>query len=264
MFEVISYVSSFFLGLYFSTFSSVERKPTQCGEEANLEYCHYEGSSGSSRVVYFFHGFGNNVEAWGWNPVTKRIEAEWAKNFTDRPHVVSVSFGKLWWYTSKEQGEAITKFMQIFEAGLGLARIERVLYGDSMGGHNAYRFAHDYPLLFKKLALICPAVPVSFVDGVQSAGVWPFYSVAGNVIQELYDGAKITNPLKNPLYWKEFNRISAVHLILSKEDHFGFYPGGMKVAEILKTNPDSSFSMEEQDVFHCNVEAQKLALFLGE
>lgn len=266
MMDFIAIIAAYVLGFYFSTFSPNHTPATACSEHDGVKFCYYQGHASSKRVVYFLHGFGNDTTAWSWNPVTKRIEEYWAKNKVNKPHVVTVSFGRLWWYTNADQGKKLKSFTEWIEKEKKLIPTERVLYGDSMGGHNSYRWAHDQPELFSKVALICPAVPSSFTKETKSPGMWPFYAVADSVIRKSYSEAKpvITNPLEDYPYWETFNKISHLHVSLSSRDHFGFYPGGRELIKRLEKNTFSKVSWEEQDVTHCNVDAQKLGPFLGE
>lgn len=266
MMDLISIVSAYVLGFYFSTFSPNHTPATSCDKHEGVEYCFYKGQDSSKRVVYFLHGFGNDTNAWSWNSVTKRIEDQWNKNQTRRPHVVTISFGRLWWYTSKSQGEKLRAFTEWIEKDKKLDPHERILYGDSMGAHNSYRWAHDETDLFNKVALICPAVPSSFIKEEKNPGMWPFYAVADSVITRNYAEAKpaISNPLLDIPYWESFNNIPYMHVIVSSRDHFGFYPGGKALIKLLEKNAVTKVTSEEQDVTHCDVDAQKLAPFLGE
>lgn len=265
MMDFISVISAFVLGLYFSITSNNHTPPTTCDKHEEVEYCFYKGDESTKRVVYFLHGFGNNTEAWTWNLVTERIEKNWKANQVKKPHVVTISLGRLWWYTSHEQGKKLKAFTEWVEKEKNLNPSERVLYGDSMGAHNSYRWSHDEPGLFNKVALICPAVPSSFTKEKKSPGVWPFYVAADALIKKSYSEANpaITNPLEDLEYWKEFEKIPRIHVILSTTDHFGFYPGGKNLVELLKLNTGTAVTSEEQNVMHCRVDAQKLASFLA-
>jgi pimeloyl-ACP methyl ester carboxylesterase len=266
MMDFISISAAYLLGFYFSTFSPNHTPATSCDKHDGVEFCFYKGDEASKRVVYFLHGFGNDTNAWSWNSVTKRIEENWKIRNTRKPHVVTISFGRLWWYTNIEQGHKLKAFTVWIEKEKKLDPSERILYGDSMGAHNSYRWARDMPELFKRVALICPAVPSSFTKEEKSPGLWPFYAVADSVIRKSYSEAKpaILNPLEDVPYWESFNKVPYMHVIVSSSDHFGFYPGGKELIRRLEKNLITKLTSEEQDVTHCDVDAQKLAPFLGE
>jgi len=265
MIEFVAGVGSYFLGLYFSLVSPIHTPATECGKSQKVSYCYFAGAPGSKRIVYFLHGFGNDHNAWSWNPVTKRIEDEWKQKRLERPHVVVLSFGKMWWF-NQPRGESLSQFVNHFEETKKITGSSRILYGDSMGGHNSVRWAASAPELFNKLALICPAMPLSFVGSPDKGteGVWPFNRLADSLIVGNYAElqAPYNNVLLNPNYWQRLKAIPKIHVIVSTIDHFGFYTGGKRLQETFRKN-GAEVSFEEQKVFHCNAEAGQLAPFLA-
>jgi pimeloyl-ACP methyl ester carboxylesterase len=251
------------IGVAFGHATTQSVEPTSCGQYKHIEYCYHAGDPKSQKVVYFMHGFGDDVKAWTINWVTGQIEERWKKDGTERPHIVTIS-EKVWWYTEKSQGQELTDFVNWFDSQLGFTP-ERRLYGDSMGGHNAFRWAADFPKLFSRMALICPAFPRSFVKNpAPSEGFPPWEFLAQTLISEYYkrSTAPVFNPLNPPQPYVDF--VPRVHLIVSDRDDFAFYAGGEMLHEMLGQNTAIDSTYEVQSISHCKVEASQLAQFLSE
>jgi pimeloyl-ACP methyl ester carboxylesterase len=252
------------IGIALNSFSPQHVQPTYCSDHEGIEYCYYEGSPSSHRLIYYMHGFGDGTAAWTFNYATNQVEEEWAKNQVERPHVIV--FGKkVWWYTEREQGAELTAFLKWFESEQINFVPERVLYGESMGGHNAFRWDADFPELFSKMALICPAFPRSFVENPPpSEGYPPWEILAQTLISEYYKES--SRPDFNPLQALADGEIKIstpqVHLIVTDQDNFGFYAGGLTLQNLLAQNKDIHESFEVQSVKHCKVDAAQLADFL--
>jgi pimeloyl-ACP methyl ester carboxylesterase len=257
------------IGVTFMSLWAHPIAPTSCGQFQHIEYCYHAGSPNSQKLIYFMHGFGDDTKAWTVNWVTGQIVEEWKKNQVESPHVITIS-KKVWWYTEKSQGQELTEFVAWFESTqLHLSQsapsISRVLYGDSMGGHNAFRWAADFPRLFDKMALICPAFPRSFVKNPgPSEGFAPWEFLGQQLISEYYrkSSAPNYNPLAPPTPYSEL--VPKVHLIASDRDDFGFFAGDTALHELLDKNSLVSQTYEVQSVPHCKVEATELARFLAD
>lgn len=261
MIDLVAGISAFFLHLYFMIFAPNVVEANHCSKRNDISYCYYKGHPESNRVVYYLHGFGNDETAWSWNYVTARIEQIWRGK--KRPHVISMSFGKLWWYTEKSQGEKLMSFLNAFEKELKLEYPERVLYGDSMGGHNSLRWAGDFPDYFTKLVVSCPAIPTSFAKKIRgSSGIFPFNYVADSILSSRLTTYKLANPVKDPEYIKRFNTIKNVHIMVVTNDHFGFHSGGSDLFDVMKRDDISAVTFEEQDVRHCDMNPEHLSAFL--
>lgn len=258
-------VFSILVGFYLSLVNSEHRVATECGKNFEVSFCFYQGDAASPVTVFFLHGFANDEESWGWNSVTKRIEEKWKEQKSLRPNVVTLSFGKIWWY-NKDRGEKLVSLINHLEKEKGLTHRKRILYGDSMGAHNSFRLAADYPSHFERLALICPAIPKSFTEtfSKETPGLWPVNWSAERTIRNIYSSLeeKERNPLKNSKYLNQLKSIKNVHIIVSKNDHFGFYPGGLALYRAIKENPETKIELEEQDIPHCEADAKVLASFL--
>ncbi len=261
MIDFFAGIGAFFVYTWFSTFSPHHTPATECGQRGELSYCYYAGAPDATRTVYFLHGFGNGADAWTWNSVTKRIEETWKALRLPRPHVVSLSFGKVWWYNDA-RGMQLERFVHAFEREKKLPH-DRAVYGDSMGGHNSFRWAAGHAHLFQKLALICPAVPRRFAGepAPGSEGLWPFTEFAGLAIGRLYSG-EAKKPLMNPTYWGNLKRIPHVYVAVTDTDHYGFHQGGVELHRAFQDRGHLTV-FDPQSVRHCDVRADKLAPFLA-
>ena len=235
----------------------------ECGRQGEFQFCYYPGDASSTRVVYFFHGYGDNSESWGRNWATPRIEKRWKETGAKRPHVINLSKGA-WWYTEKEHGQKLSAFVAWFETRFDFT-VERALYGESMGGHNAYRWSLDAPGLFARAAYTCPAVPKRFVKDQPVGPGSGFYEwLANQMIDGAYNGSSQPdfNMLEHSLNEKETTSIAKAYVLVLEEDHFGFYDGGMALHRALAKESDLELSLEVQKVKHCEHDVTQLADFL--
>jgi pimeloyl-ACP methyl ester carboxylesterase len=267
---VIEFIAAFVsLGAAFllSLVNGVQTKASECNVHDGISYCYYAGSPETETTIYFLHGFANDQTAWSWNPVTKRIEKSWTKTSTPHPHIVAISNGRLWWYTKKEQGEKLTAFAQWIEMQkLGHLAAQRVLYGDSMGGHNAFRWASDQPRFFTRMALICPAIPFSFLGfDAPNAGWWPLNLLANRLILGRYAeaGEPFQSPLKALANRGKDELIPSIHIVATERDQFDFYRGDVALYNSLVHAGVKDIELEKQDVGHCNIQTDRIAAFLA-
>lgn len=117
-------------------------------------------------LVYFLHGAGGNENVWSQSPAYRRVTELWAKTGRPTPVVISVSFGPLWLLTDVVRGKAAPmraafthEVLPAIEAKYGLRNVKRLLIGESMGGFNASQLFAKNGEMFKKVALVCPALP---------------------------------------------------------------------------------------------------------
>ncbi len=240
----------------------VHTTATTCSTANDVKFCYYEGDKGSQEIIYFLHGFTNNVEAWGWNPVTKRVVLDWDKNKVVKPHVVSIGPSPVWFFTPHKNKPQLDKFVATFETEILKRTFAlRVLYGDSMGGYNALKWAQASPELFERVAVICPAFPKSYVskDLKDGSGIWPFpaiadYFVSNNSVDDV--GVTI-----NPLNAESVQKLTKVYIAAVPNDHFGFYEGAIELKLALESL-GKQVVYDEQDTYHCFIKAHKLAKFL--
>lgn len=256
--EIISLIMSFLL----SNTISEHRKADYCNDQSIPKYCYYKGES--DRVIYYLHGFGNELESWGRNLVTKQIEQEWEKSNSKRPHIVTLTYDPFWLFFQKKNATPdLKKFIRQFEKKIiHMTPDSRILYGDSMGGHNALQWLKSSAHLFDRLALICPAISRSMTDEPE---------------QE-YVGLNWLSPLADKLFYHpEFNsadqikeivkiisksKINSVYLGMTPRDEMGFYPGNQFLRDLFlkeKTN----LTWEEQERRHCLMGTFTLANFLA-
>lgn len=253
------------IGASLAIFSSHPVPAEFCAHLQGVEHCYYRGDSESRRVVYYLHGFGEDVEGWTYNYSTGEVEKYWARHHSVRPHVVTISKG-VWWYTGVEEGKELLRFVEAFEQRYLSFVPERVLYGESMGGHNALRWVLDQPDLFKKIAVLCPALPRSFVNSPgPSQGFLPYEILAEQLIAEFYkQSAHVEfNPLTALSSATQFPK--SVHLIATPRDQYGFWSGALDLKDRLAGLPEVVTTFEAQNIDHCNLAtAETLAKFLTE
>lgn len=132
-----------------------------------INFCYDQGDETSTEVVYYFHGIGFNETYWNTSGLRASLNAELEANpAKPRPHVISLSFGRAWFFSDelwrRKSGSRIQAFfdsMADFEPRITLTK--RTLVGESMGGYNALRLAFENPALFNQVVALCPAlIPV--------------------------------------------------------------------------------------------------------
>jgi len=260
MFKLFTQIMSIFIASIFSLRNPNYIEATKCSKFEKLKYCYYQGHQESDHVIYFLHGFANNVHSWSWNDVTKKLEKNWRKNKIKRPHTVTINFDRFWVYSKKEHLEQLNSFKKWFEQKYKLIDHTKALYGDSMGGHNSLRWFLDQPDSFSKLAIICPAITRFLTKEDNIQGWWPFNHFANLSIKQSYQESLDTNPLKGI---KESNQIQNKKIFIGTtiRDEFGFFPGNKKLYQILKQkNPPIIY--HEDKSRHCNIQVGALSKFL--
>ncbi len=254
------------IGAAMHTLAPHSTEPEYCSQRGSIKYCYYQGEQNTDRVIYFMHGFGDDVYGWTVNFVTGEVQKNWKANGIVKPHVVSIDRG-VWWYTEVEQGQELANFVEWFEKEkLGFTP-KRTLYGDSMGGHNALRWSADFPNLFPRMAIICPAIPRSFVQNPPPSEGFPAWEfLAQQLISEYYNASprKDFNPTVPYKIERADQSVPRIHLIASTIDDFGFYAGDVALHDSLSRNPNVKLSYEVQAVKHCEPEVSQLAAFLSE
>ena len=133
--------------------SGLDHNTIVVGEET----WHYlEGGPKDAAVILMIHGFGAEKDNW----------TRFAGSLTQTYRVIALDlpgFGESRWHTGRDyslypQRDRVANFVQ----ALGLGQVH--LIGNSMGGHLAALFAHEYPQDVASLALVNNAGVVSPVE----------------------------------------------------------------------------------------------------
>lgn len=267
MFHFFAHIASYIGALYFGITNPTRMPVTHCGQQKEISYCYYAGDADSTQVVYFLHGFANNEYSWSWNKYTKAVMDTIQSGGGKRPHVFAPTMNGYWWYVDEDSGQQLTEFARWAEDKiLKIEPKDRVLYGDSMGGHNSIRWAVDEPMFFDKLVLTCPAIPAKLYGGQDRYSVFrPKSFLASLVIGESYAKAGgIPNKWLESLAEKFPPK---THIVVSDRDAYDFDAGGEELYQSLRRHPsyfhgEKTVSYEKQSISHCSVEAEGIAHFL--
>jgi len=141
-----------------------------------------KSGSVSDRVLYVFHGLGDNDRSWtqferdGHVTYSQLLYEYWTLKDHVPPRVVSISFDRSWLLTLPNQKSKsgllnlfVDEVLPEIERRIGTPK-ERHLFGHSMGGLNAIVLAQNYPHLFSKVAITsAPIYSVSPFDRSYSA-----------------------------------------------------------------------------------------------
>jgi pimeloyl-ACP methyl ester carboxylesterase len=251
---------------FFLTATTSEHTPaTECSTYKEIQYCYYQGQDSSQNLVYFMHGFGNDIRAWSWNHVSGKIENHWKKQV--KPHVVTISFNKFWLYhetlRAKEKLQEFTTWLEKEKMHDNVDK--RYLYGDSMGGYNAINWIDERPGFFDALALICPAISKSMTDKPN----------------DRYTGSRWISPLADKLFYNssvnsdllmrekiarviQKNSLDFIYLAAIPTDEMGFYPGNKYLKRQIAKHGPKNFIWEEHSGRHCIIAPKKLASLLSQ
>jgi pimeloyl-ACP methyl ester carboxylesterase len=260
---MISFFASIFAWILSLTLSTVNEKietSKLCTQQNQLRSCLYQGGPQSKTLLVYFHGFGGNEDGWRWQTVPKDINAYWEESGASKPHILSVSFRPSWWYTKKQQGQQIQQLIKKAEAQLGKIT-HRHYFGDSMGGHNLYRYFIDFPEGVDRLALICPAVPRGFYQSqTDERGFWPVNFSARLLLSEQYQESEF--PMEQVLSsLSKLRTKTKVHMVITDRDMYGFDEGDRKLFQALKMASQQA-ELEVQSTAHCYIDPKKLSQFL--
>lgn len=131
-----------------------------------------------------------------------------------------------------------------------------------MGAYNAYRLANNSKHRVDGLALICPAIPrtISGNPKTELKGFIPLSYTASKVIKNNLSDKNWT------IYSEKIkNENLKSYIATTPIDQFGFYLGGVELANHLKKNTKENLSIyEEQKVVHCQIKTEKLSRFLAD
>lgn len=245
---------------------SVASDPTTCDSSDSINYCFYPGSKGTDQLVVYMHGVTRTARDWEQDKVTKEIVKHWDDGETIRPHVVSLSGGRFWWYEEESDGAELVKALKVVEEKfLSLEQREglsRRLIGDSMGGHNSLRLASDHKELFDHLVVICPAIPKTFTEVRKgSNGTWPFNSGVERVFRGIYPlkPEQDRRDISDMFNFSELHKFKTIHVAATPRDHYGFYSGNLDFKDRLTKVMGEKVSYQEENVRHCLVNGRVVA-----
>ncbi len=237
-------------------------------------------SSGNHRVLYEFHGRGEDERSWSskWT-YPALIRQAWQENSVDRPTVVSVSFGSLSLMVAKNSSPLSGRlelfedvFLPQIENQLGFVPEERLAIGESMGGFYAMQVALRHRELFSKLVLLCPALatisPFASLADMQAyikrnhAKNWRVFSAMAH--------ARFFMPTPND--WQQADVFSwlddidpanfpEIYISAGGHDEFGFFEGAEKFADAA-TNRGFSVQWNPMWGDHCAVDVSSVVEFL--
>jgi len=147
---------------------------TEMESTGTLRYCIQEGDR--NHVILMFHGVFNNEDAY-----QTTIYTNLRKNILKtgkKPTMITMSIGRVMFLNGltglngksdvqEVIGAIATTLRKTGYGELGRANVD--LVGESMGGHNSIMMYLRAPNLFKKFALMCPALTTTspFVPEVQ-------------------------------------------------------------------------------------------------
>lgn len=251
----------------------------RCGVSGPLRYCVYRDRAGTNGdVMYHLHG--RNLDERVWNDDTyfpALIQAEWQRNRTLPPTVVTVSYGGVWLLTPKgrkpDSGllDDLMKRLPVIEAEVGQPR-RRLLLGESMGGLNVLIAGLSHPVRFAKVAALCPGVyvdsPFASLSTMRAAmartgadpkiafGIW---MLARRYVADDAEWQRIS-PLR--LIERAGPRFPTLYISNGLYDAYGNFEGSQRLVDRAQQR---GVRTEWRPLYggHCAIDAASLARFLA-
>jgi pimeloyl-ACP methyl ester carboxylesterase len=250
-------------------------KKSSCPKYNNFKVCIFPGvGQRKDEVIYYFHGIFGNENQWLYNEITKKIYKRLIESNLGSPTIINISYGPVWLLTTKNtrkysglldswNNESIFKFEHEV---LSFKVRKRFVFGDSMGGHNAFAFYLKNQDLFKKVILICPAMLVRSPYEERNhhhellpdfAGSWTMYYGVMGLMAMYYDDItwKITSPFF--IFSKLLKPKTKVDFIVVDNDMYGFSDVAKRFY-IDNQQAQEKLHIEQQAGSHCypqNVES---------
>lgn len=244
-------------------------KKSSCPKYNNFKVCIFPGAGKrKDEVIYYFHGIFGNENQWIFNDITKQIYKKLIESDQGSPTVVNISYGPVWLLTAKNSKkysglldawnkDSILKFEHEI---LPFKIRKRFVFGDSMGGHNAFAFYLKNQLLFKKVILICPALLVLSPYQDRShhqdllpdfSGTWVMYYGVMGLMATYYDDIawNITSPYY--AFSKHIKPTTEVDFFVVDNDMYGF--SDVTKRFFVESNPQARerLRIEQQAGSHC-------------
>lgn len=246
------------------------------------KYCVSESlSSNKTEVLYYFHGGGGSELSWDdSNNYTAEIKKYWNSNGHHPPVVVTVSFGDIWLLAQKNSSEQsglyevfkIEVIPYIESKVLGQKPVTRMLLGESMGSYNAAVLALRNPKMFRRAALLCPALdlflPTSERDienyAKQTGASLSYAKNAAQIASKFFDSPEAAQS-NSPMFLINQSRTVDLPLYVScgRQDQYGFYFGAEKFVQIAQSKNANVVWMPLEGK-HCTADPDSVAKFLSQ
>jgi pimeloyl-ACP methyl ester carboxylesterase len=257
---------------------------TQCGSikiSVPWKYCVSPGSPrNSGEVLYYLHGGGGNEESWeDKKNYTAEIKKYWVDQGYEQPTVVAVSFGS-WWLLASKNSRELSGLYDVFRKEV-MPTIEnqilpkkptsRILLGESMGGYNSARLILSEPKLFKRAALVCPALDVflpasddDIAEYRKRTGATAHYAKKGAKLAAAFfdtpEAARMNSPMALLQKFSKFQK--PLYVSCGDKDEYGFYQAAARFAQVAKSKGSSVTWVPLPGGKHCDVEPLSVARFL--
>lgn len=212
---------------------------SDCQNLKRFKFCHFPGTGkNKNKVIYFFHGVFVGKHNWEENNATRKIQNRWTKHALGTPTVISISYGPVWLLTSSNTktlsgllDEWTRETFYEIEKKLHLNVRSRIVFGDSMGGHNALKLVNKLRNFFDKAGLICPAITVSPLES-NGRDVFKLFPNFTGQFHLYFAAVKLMSAYYDDLSWQRespFNLESSFYEMSTKlrfqllsNDIFGF------------------------------------------
>ncbi len=273
----------FFAPLTLAQNTSHIPKKLICGKATSSgigwKYCLHEYPNSSRKVLYYLHGILGSEHDWKNHELERGIVRRWIERGLKPPIVVSMSMGPVWLLTEKNKSKHSggyevfhQEILPTLKNKLGFKSEEDWLMGVSMGGFNASQLYFKNPSLFKKTALICPAMTTvdpyvnkqGFDDYIYRTGAIPFLVWLSQLITKEHIPDALDWPKHSPidLGTKYFSRDSKpLYVSNGTRDEFGFHEGDIRLTRIAYERGVPITSHFFTGKGHCYVDSKPIADF---
>jgi esterase/lipase superfamily enzyme len=245
-------------------------------------YCISRTPGSTNRdILYFIHGAGDSEKTWIKD--YGDIREAWALKGKQAPTVISMSFGPVWLMVAKNNFKTSGLLnwipnvqMPWLEAKIGGLQPggKRLILSKSMGGFNSTQLMFNYPEMFSKVAMLCPAIvshspfsglPViqDFIKRTGAAKQKAFWTMA--LFRSFFPALEFWQ--KAAPYYADPTRLNSkspeLYVTCGNKDQWGFFEGAKHFAELAKQNGVRHVIWDHViDGGHHEYKAQAIADFL--
>lgn len=269
-------------GQIFASTIKTENMSISCGSliQQRVNYCIYRtNGSQNPDVLYHLHGLTLDEFSWVTIPLYKFIRREWRNQNFDAPTVITFSYGESWLLTPRGESEMSGLYEEVME--IVIPQLEsiharpirdRMLMGMSMGGFNGAQIYLRNPKMFKRTALLCPAMatvsPYSSKaevdDYIDRTGADPTHVKLAIKLGGDYFSKKDWSK-ESPLVKAERTMsrgANPLYIFAGQTDSFGFFEGDLAFYHQALAS-GLPVSWDENEYGHCFFDGYKVADFFA-
>ncbi len=256
----------------------------ECGEmlfeKRQVYYCIARTDRARNPDILFqFHGLLGSHFIWQNLSAFKKVRKNWQQMGFVPPTVVSLSMGPYWVLTDvQKRGALLSLFhnqvLPFFESYVGgLSGGKRLLLGESMGGYNALQLYLKFPQDYKRVAVLCPALPTIPYEPSRHEILAYAKRTGAGPIRAFFTAEMAHHEFSTREEWDAHNPFQLVlktdvtapklYISAADRDGYGFFEGESKFFELAKASGRAVEFVRIANGRHCKMDPQSLSAFLA-